>query len=358
MIEFIKYSTAVINLLTLILLGNYFDSAVLFAIVSINSLSNIIVILHDKGLSHLNTNIKLGAGLFYLKRNFLYESNSLNICLILLPLATLFFVNVDLLQIILFALLQTFANFVYLRTRLVKVRDGEYLRAAVLTELIPSTIKLISLPLIAINLNVYLILITLFLTLFSFWILRLNEVKNILQISISKKSCLTDLGTDPKINYLYGVSVSLKNYGIGSILSIVDEIYATFLFFATRLNQTNVILVSGIVSRVPNFLRQEPNIQKNYSIILSFFSMSLFLFLLTYYKEAILNIFSFIFFGEITEYSQGNNFLYIILIMPIIINLFNSIFQSLGRLDLALVLEVGYIASLIIILFVYGIITF
>ena len=132
MIEFIKYSTAVINLLTLILLGNYFDSAVLFAIVSINSLSNIIVIMHDKGLSHLNTNIKLGTGLFYLKRNFLYESNSLNICLILLPLATLFFVNVDLLQIILFALLQTFANFVYLRTRLVKVRDGEDLRAAVL----------------------------------------------------------------------------------------------------------------------------------------------------------------------------------------------------------------------------------
>lgn len=355
MIEFIKIFTAGINLLTLILIGNYFDSVNLFAIVSINSLSFIMAIIHDKGLSHLNTNIKLNNGLFYLKKSFLYSSNSLNIFLFILTLATLFFVSEHLFLIILFALLQTFANLIFLRMRLVKVRDGDYIRAALLTELIPSLIKFILIPMIAFNLSIYLIFATLFLSLFSFWVLRLNEVKNILQISLSEKSHITDIGTDPKINYFYGVSVSLKNYGVGSILSIVDEIHASFLFIVTRLNQINIILMSGIFSRVPKFIRQEPIIRKNYALIISFLSMSLFLFLLTYYKEGVINIFSIIFFGELIIYAQENIFVYLILILPIIINLANAVFQSLGRLDSALFLEIGYIASLIIILFMYGI---
>lgn len=358
MVEIVKIVTALLNILTLVIAGNLFGKESIFFIISINSLSFILAIIFDKGLAIFNGNISLKKDIFFLKDHFLYKNNIFSSLIFFTIIIVLFFLELELKLIVILSLILSIPNLILLRWRLVKVRDGEFLRASSITELVPACFKFFLVPLIYFNVYIYIIFFTIISFIHVINLLKKDEIKNILQTKIVQTSKLSDKGSNPITIYSYGTLVSIKNYGMGSLLSFVDQFFASILFLITRLNQINIIIFSGIFSRVPAIIKNDPRILTNKILLIIFIVIIALMSLILVFQDQILLILNFIFYGNNDLTASISKFLFLVFIFPVFIGFINAVFQALGKINFALFVEFFYVVILLGLLIYFGILNY
>ena len=352
MIEIIKISNAVINFGSLILISYFFEKDILFFFVSVNSLSFIVALILDRGLSHFNSYAALEESIFFSSRSKLHSESLSTILIIGFVFSILYMlISAPVYNVILISFFLSLPSLIFLRWRLTKVRDGYYEKAALYSEFFPTVCKFLLIPIMLFNTEVY------FLTLFGAQLilikLILNKypIKNVL--TFFPVRYLTSRGDKPYINFLFGISGGIKNFGIGSILSLIEPIAAASLFLANRISQLGVISMSGTFSRIPSKLINNMNIFSNNSIlILATINLIFFLLLIIFQKE-LFELFNLI-FNNVNSNNGIENLLYILIISPVLINFYTQLFLALGKTKISLALDCFYIIFLTTSLLHYG----
>lgn len=352
MIELVKTANASINFGLLILISFLFQSDELFLYVTINSISFLFALIFDRGLSNVNSYTGLTNGIFFSSKSGLHSSRTLQFIIFLFVLGAGFIYLYGFSgNIFLLSLLLSFPSLIFLRYRLVNVRDGNYISAAVHSELIPSLIKLILVPLIFLNIKVYFVALISIYCLYTYFLNKKSPISNI--FTFFKSEYFTYEGSKPYINFLYALSAGTKSFGINSILTTIEPAVAASLFIVSRISQTGVIIMSGIYSRIPSGLKLTNEITSRNKILkIATLNFIFFLFLIVFSDE-LFNLMNLLFFS-IGEFIPLSKFLYILIIFPVLINFYTQLFLALGKTSISLGLDLIYILILISSLLYYG----
>jgi hypothetical protein len=352
MIEVIKVTNAAINFGSLILISYFFEKEILFFFISVNSLSFIIALVLDRGLSHFNSYAALEESIFFSSKSKLHSKNFSTLLVIGFVFSILYLlIFAPVYNLILISFFLSLPSLIFLRWRLTKVRDGYYEKAALYSEFFPTACKFLLIPILFYNTEVY--FLTFFIIQFILIKLTLKKypIKNIL--TFFPVRYLTSRGEKPYINFLFGMSGGIKNFGIGAILSLIEPIAAASLFLANRISQLGVISMSGIFSRIPSKLINNMNIFSNNSIsILAFINFIFFSFLIIFQNE-LFELFNLI-FNNVNSNNGIENLIYILILSPVLINFYAQLFLALGKTKISLALDCFYIIFLSTSLLYYG----